>query len=400
MDEQKSKRNDPEKKSKKKADKKKHKKSAAKSKHSCSNSNNGDREALLLQNDPTPTSTAAAAETSEAGKASPLKKEQQQRRQQQQQAPPGSHPFPVDDSDHCETPLQAYNDLEVVLDCLLWTDDDGNKNSSTSTGTSSSRKRPRSELRIYDPYYCDGGVKTKLASMGFTSVINRNRDFYEDIASNNIPEYDVLVTNPPYSGEHMERILEFCKSQSKTNKKKAFFLLLPHFVYTKDYYQRALSGNSNANANASYSSFFYFLVPEIRYAYIPPAWVAERSGASKALVKGKETTAPFPSFWYCHQGGSSISNSNSNNDNNAWLEKTFGPSGSFRSSSSKLRYAGVAADIPRDFKGEFDATKKRPNPRARKRQRQKQYATTNTTTNTAQQQKQQQQSKKKKKRRY
>lgn len=282
-----------------------------------------------------------------------------------QQISPGSHPFQVDDSDHCETPFQAYKDLEAVLDRLLWID------------IKAKKKRPRSELKIYDPYYCDGGVKTKLGSLGFTKVINRNRDFYKDIASNQIPDYDVLVTNPPYSGVHIERLLEFCDRPEQGT--KPIFLLLPHFVYTKDYYQRALS-----NPNV-----FYFLVPEVRYAYVPPSWVIDRRGASKALAKGKDTTAPFPSFWYCKTPTSIQS----------WLPETFGPSGSIQSHSktTKLRYAKIPMDIPRDFKGEFDVTKKRPNPRARKRQRQKQFKQqqqghTNPT--------QQQQPKKKKKKRY
>jgi hypothetical protein len=52
-----------------------------------------------------------------------------------------------------------------------------------------------------------------------------------------------------------------------------------------------------------------------------------------------------------------------------WLEETFGMSGQIRSkhNKSKLRYANISKDIPRDFKGEFDTTKKRPNPKARKR---------------------------------
>lgn len=256
--------------------------------------------------------------------------------------PAGSHPFEVDDSDHCETPLRAYQDLAIVLDQLL---SDGNN----------ANLKPRSSLRIYDPYYCDGGVKTKLAGMGFTSVINENRDFYKDIASNKIPEYDVLVTNPPYSGEHMEKLLDFCVGQKQP---KPCFLLLPHFVYTKDYYSRALSPLQAAFKN----SFFSFLVPSVRYSYVPPTWVADRSGAAKALSKGKDTTAPFPSFWYCCHLQDRIEK--------AWFEKMFGASGSIRSRhSSGLRYSKNTVAIPRDFKGEFDPTKKRPNPKARKRLR-------------------------------
>lgn len=286
--------------------------------------------------------------------------------------PPGSHPFEVDDSDHCETPLRAYQDIAFLLDQLLHSADNKKVNN----------KRSRSSLRIYDPYYCDGGVKVKLASLGFTNVINENRDFYKDIASHQIPDHDILVTNPPYSGEHMEKLLEFCRKNQKPS-----FLLLPHFVYTKDYYARAL-GN--------FARDLCFLVPSIRYSYIPPAWVQHNTG-SKALARGKEQTAPFPSFWYaCHLQKTSISKE--------WLTNTFGPSGSVRSqhAASGLRYAAIPAQIPRDFKGEFDPTKKRPNPRARKRMRMAAAAAANGTSLPPKQQQRQRQRdpKKKKKRRY
>lgn len=242
------------------------------------------------------------------------------------------YPFQVDDTDHCETPLQAYRDVIDVLDRLA-----------------RSLNKSRSTLRIYDPYYCDGGVKKKLASFGFASVINQNRDFYDDIDKNIIPEYDLLVTNPPYSGVHMEKILTFCSKISHT--KKPFLLLLPHFVYTKDYYQRSLS--------SKVSSSIFFLVPEVRYAYTPPAWVEAKMG-SKALEQGKTKTAPFPSFWYCHAPKEMIPPN--------WLLETFGPSGMVRPKHhSKLRYANRSQDIPRAFMGEFDPSKKRPNPKARKR---------------------------------
>ena len=283
------------------------------------------------------------------------------------------HPFIVDDSDHCETPLNAYQDLEVVLDRLL-------------LGNGRKKKKQRSELIIYDPYYCDGGVKDKLSSMGYTNVINNNRDFYKDISTNSIPEYDVLITNPPYSADHIEKILEYVVSMSSSsasaststennknknkNKNKPCFLLLPHFVYTKDYYERTIGRCCNSNNNNNINAFFYFLIPEIRYAYVPPDWVNQRRG-SKALAKGKETTAPFPSFWYCHTP-SSKSTSSASSASDMWLEETFGMSGQIRSKhkKSKLRYAKISKDIPRDFKGEFDTTKKRPNPKARKRLRQ------------------------------
>jgi hypothetical protein len=205
----------------------------------------------------------------------------------------------------------------------------------------------RSTLSIYDPYYCNGGVKQKLVSLGFRNVTNRNRDFYEDIAKKSTPDYDILITNPPYSGVHMEKLLTFASKDGN----KPFLLLLPHFVYTKDYYARALR-----------SKTLFFLVPEARYAYVPPNWVTASDG-SKALAKGKDKTAPFPSFWYCHTSDLLPAQ---------WLTQTFGPSGMVRPKHrSKLRYAQSTKEIPRDFKGEFDVTKKRPNPKARKREAKK-----------------------------
>lgn len=34
-------------------------------------------------------------------------------------------------------------------------------------------------LKVYDPYFCDGGVTRRLRRHGFTSVYNRREDFYK-----------------------------------------------------------------------------------------------------------------------------------------------------------------------------------------------------------------------------
>lgn len=43
----------------------------------------------------------------------------------------------------------------------------------------------------------------------------RNEDFYEVKAAGKCPEYDVLVTNPPFSGDHLERIFRFAVKSNK-----------------------------------------------------------------------------------------------------------------------------------------------------------------------------------------
>ncbi len=39
-----------------------------------------------------------------------------------------------------------------------------------------------------------------MGQRGFTKVYNQNEDFYAAIDLNTCPPFDVLVTNPPYSG--------------------------------------------------------------------------------------------------------------------------------------------------------------------------------------------------------
>ena len=63
---------------------------------------------------------------------------------------------------------------------------------------------------LHDPYYCEGSMVAHLNALGFESVYNENEDFYERVATKTTPEFDVLVTNPPYSGEHFKRILSLC----------------------------------------------------------------------------------------------------------------------------------------------------------------------------------------------
>lgn len=56
------------------------------------------------------------------------------------------------------------------------------------------------DLRIYDPFYCEGAVIRHLSSLGFKNVYNRCEDFYAVAAAGKTPEFDVVVTNPPFSG--------------------------------------------------------------------------------------------------------------------------------------------------------------------------------------------------------
>jgi hypothetical protein len=102
-----------------------------------------------------------------------------------------------------------------------------------------------SDLRIYDPYYCNGAVQKNLASLGFPNVYNRKEDCYRiwkvglveststmpatgsDV---NYPPFDILVTNPPYSADHMEKLMLHLTSTNSKFGSRPWFLLMPNWV--------------------------------------------------------------------------------------------------------------------------------------------------------------------------
>ena len=95
-----------------------------------------------------------------------------------QRQPAVKYPYAVDDADHCETPAEAYAHVVPILQSVA----------------SSLGKAP-SELRVWDPYYCQGRVKRQLAALGFPNVHNECEDFYARLRANDLPEHDVLVTS-------------------------------------------------------------------------------------------------------------------------------------------------------------------------------------------------------------
>jgi len=190
-----------------------------------------------------------------------------------------SYPYPTDYNDHFETPQRAYNDIYPLLQYCLTR----SKNNNTSN-----------EATIYDPYFCTGSAAT-LMEKTFASNIqslplplpvrihHKKADFYVDIKQNRIPQYDILVTNPPYSGNHKERCLEFAVNQLKSNG-RAFFLLMPNYVSTKDYFKKITTAKTIQIIYIAPSS-------NCPYEYIHP----EGTGHEKS---------PFESVWFCGVSGS------------------------------------------------------------------------------------------------
>ena len=113
---------------------------------------------------------------------------------------PASFPYQIDESDHAETPAAAYEDIAPVLRSLA-----------------KHLSKPPAELKIWDPFYCTGAAAQRLAAVGFPSVHHRCEDFHAIVAAGGgaVPEHDVLVTNPPYSAEHLEKLFEHCVGSGK-----------------------------------------------------------------------------------------------------------------------------------------------------------------------------------------
>jgi hypothetical protein len=175
-------------------------------------------------------------------------------------------PFVTEADDHCESPLDAYHDIMPLLKHLS-----GNETE---------------KFCIYDPYYCDGGVTQNLKELGFPNVYNRKEDCYavwSDV--DQCPKFDCLVTNPPYSADHIERLVKHVTSSTFATG-KPWFLLLPQWVHKKEFYQAATDALRP-----------FYLVPHKRYVYVPPKDFRE---SRKSDVHKK--SSPFVSMWYVYGG--------------------------------------------------------------------------------------------------
>lgn len=191
-----------------------------------------------------------------------------------------SFPFETDQDDHCESPLEAYEDIFPILKSyaqLIQKE----RNDGTRT----------EKLCIYDPYFCNGRVSSHLEGLGnFITVYNRKEDCYKVWREpSRYPFYDIFLTNPPYSGDHVEKLMRHVTISSKP-----WMLLMPTFVHKKDYFQR-LTTKSCQNP--------IYLVPKKRYVYLPPSnfRVKKDSGTHKK-------SSPFITMWYIWGGSKKVTN--------------------------------------------------------------------------------------------
>ena len=228
-----------------------------------------------------------------------------------------NHAFECNPDDHCETSLEAHKDIVNFLNIVA----------------SQKNKKP-SELIIYDPYYCAGATRLNFTELGFPNVINENKDFYEMIAKNKVPEHDVFVTNPPYSEEHVEKCVTFA-AKNMTQFGRPYFMLVPSYVVCKPYFVPALltggaqgaverentkeeDTEDDMNMHKKRGQVLpFYIAPTKRYYYFTPKPLAklrnkniDENGIEKKrrghVGRRGERTSPFLSLWICGFGDDQI----------------------------------------------------------------------------------------------
>ena len=196
--------------------------------------------------------------------------------------PEGEPPVTCDPGDHAETPLEAFRDVAPLLGRLA-------ARLALSPAT----------LRLYDPYFCTGACKAHLASLGFPCVHNENVDFYSAAASGSVPAHDVLLSNPPFTRDHLERIFRFCWA----NAGRPYFLLVPQFVARKPWLLSHLDAELSRGKG---SARLLYLGPKTQpYVFSAPSTrqdVREKRGGGEAAAAAPPASFPvsagkFQAVW-------------------------------------------------------------------------------------------------------
>eukprot|EP01063_Lacrimia_lanifica_P022642 TRINITY_DN30179_c0_g1_i1.p1 TRINITY_DN30179_c0_g1~~TRINITY_DN30179_c0_g1_i1.p1 ORF type:complete len:345 (+),score=117.27 TRINITY_DN30179_c0_g1_i1:86-1120(+) len=213
----------------------------------------------------------------------------QRKRRQEDEATTGRDaasfdPRAANPLDHCETPARCHEDIVPLLHHLAGL---------LQPGAPSSP----SPLRLYDPYYCDGRVAANFAALGFPNVYNRPEDFYAVAAAGQCPPHDVLVTNPPYSDDHIEKALRFCLAGAAP-----FALLVPNWVERKEYWEALVAQPHPRDAakgkkHAGFPRRVFTLQPLARYEYQMPSWAEKPDHVPEDGVH-----SPFVSSWFIGVG--------------------------------------------------------------------------------------------------
>ena len=220
------------------------------------------------------------------------------------------HPWPCERSDHCETPPEALRDLARIVDAMA-------RANGVEPGDA------RRAWTVYDPYYCQGASRRHLVELGFRNVKHDALDAYAEWKRlDGLPACDVLVTNPPFSGTHAERLFRHLHRLQCERRCPSFAVLLPNYVYTKTFYKelylfddpvvlradakrhkdRGGGAPPRQRTNDTPAACCLF-APHERYAFWSPvshAGTEQREGKKRRHTKAGlgYRNKPYPCLWY------------------------------------------------------------------------------------------------------
>ena len=133
-------------------------------------------------------------------------------------------------------------------------------------------------------------MKDNLKAVGFPRVHNVPVDCYKTWSTGiGYPEFDILVTNPPYSDDHIPKLLRHVCSRNFGS--RPWLLLLPTWVHKKGYFKSLVTVPC------------FYIVPKKRYVYHPP-----KQFRAKKNSDVHKKSSPFISMWYVWGGDEGVNN--------------------------------------------------------------------------------------------
>lgn len=181
----------------------------------------------------------------------------------------------ADSHDHAETPLCAYQHIHPLVAQI-----------------SSHLGIQLDELRVYDPFFCAGASVRNMKTLGWNAAMNPKEDFWRAVKEKRTPSFDVLVTNPPFSGDHIPRLLDFVAQCSQPS-----FLLIPDWVAKKPFFHEWSKRTRIAAAGAGGEKRLCFVGPTSQpYQFAAPAWARDDPSVSSSSSSSvaANTSSPSP----------------------------------------------------------------------------------------------------------
>lgn len=121
-------------------------------------------------------------------------------------------------------------------------------------------------------------------------------NFYRDIVhQGRVPAHDILLTNPPFEGEHIQATLRYCL---ESNGGRPCCILLPCFVAKKPYFKRLCQANGTSVLYLKPKTAYSFWSPgrPLRDMHIDP------SRGNEADLRSGRPTSPMETMWFCFTG--------------------------------------------------------------------------------------------------